>query len=192
MERQPVMRKLLIALPVLVLAGFIAVGAYLIFGQSKSASQPASFHFSATTPDYNLVLAVAPPQKMYTPAQVNAQHPTDGEVMFSGTMIMPSSSGSSMSNMDMSNNAIDLPGWRHVEVHIYTRSNQVVKDVNPIITIRDDTSGKQTDLPIVTMQGIVAGPSDFHYGNNAYLPSGRDYSLTVRVNNDDASFDLKL
>jgi hypothetical protein len=191
-------KLLLIGLPVVVLLAFVAGGAYLIFGQGKPPSQPTSFHLTNTTRDYNLVLGVAPMQKMYTPDQVKTQHPTDGEVMFAGTMVMPgsqggSSSGGSMPGMDMSNMGSDAPGWHHLEVHIYSRaSNDVIKDAHPVITVRDETTGKQTDLPIVTMQGIVAGPQDFHYGNNVYLPSGHGYTATVQLDADTATFHFKL
>jgi hypothetical protein len=183
-------RWLLIGGPVLVLLVFIAGGAYLIFGQGRAPSQPTNFHLTATTEQYSMLLAVAPMQNMYTPEQVKTQHPTDGEVMFSGQMIMPPGGGQSMPGMSMPSAP---PGWRHVEVHIYTRSgNHVVTDAHPTITVSDTTTGKVTHLPIVTMQGIVAGPSDFHYGNNVYLPAGDSYKARVDVGGDTATFAFKL
>ena len=41
---------------------------------------------SATTKSYAVRLDVGPLETMYTPAEAAAQHPTDGEVMISGTM----------------------------------------------------------------------------------------------------------
>jgi hypothetical protein len=181
-------RKLLIVLPVL--AVFIAGGAYVAYIKSRPPAQPANVHLTTTTQNYNLLLAVAPPQQMFTPDQVRTEHPTNGEVMFSGTMVMPGSMPG-MSGMSGSSSAQD--GWHHVEVHIYSKgSNDVITDAHPVITVRDDATGKQTELPIVTMQGIAVGSSDFHYGNNVYMPSGQAYTVTVHVNGETAVFHVHL
>jgi hypothetical protein len=186
-------RSLLIGLPAVVLVAFAAASAYLIFGQGKPPSQPTNFHLTATTQRYSVVLGVAPMQNMYTPDQVKTQHPTDGEVMFSGRMVMPPGGGDGHSMPGMSMPPSAPPGWRHLEVHIYDRpSDHVVNDANPVITVLDTRTGKETNVPIVTMQGITAGPSDFHYGNNVFLPSGDSYKATVRVGADTATFQFKL
>lgn len=182
------MKKLWIVLPVLAI--FIAGGAYL-FWRGTHPDPPANVHMTASTRNYSLLLALAPPQEMYTPEQVKEKHPTSGEEMFSGAMVMPGSGGSMAGMSGMSGSGSD--GWRHVEVHIYTRgSNHVVTDAHPSITVRDDATGKETQLPIVTMQGVAIGTSDFHYGNNAYVPSGQQYTITVKVDADTATFHVRL
>lgn len=159
-----------------------------------SRPRPPNVHMTTTTPRYSLLLAVAPPQDMYTPQEVSQKHPTSGEEMFSGTMVMPGSGGSMSGMSGMSGmGGTAAPGWHHVEVHVYTRgSNHVVTDAQPTITVRDDASGKQTDLPIVTMQSVTAGASDFHYGNNVYMPANQAYTVTVKVDADTATFRVRL
>ena len=41
------------------------------------------------------------------------------------------------------------------------------------------------------MQGIVEGPSDYHYGNNVDLPKG-EYTVTVVIGSETANFDFTL
>jgi len=173
---------------VVVLVLFGAVGAYLIFGQTKAPSEITYVSLIEHTTNYTVVLNVVSPQNMYTPQQVKQQNPTDGEVMFSGAMVMPPGMGGmSMSNMSYP------AGWRHMEVHIYDRNtNQVIGDASPMIVVTNDQTGLQTNVPIVTMQSVVVGASDLHYGNNVDLPSGHSYTAAVQVESDVATFHFRL
>ena len=177
-----------IAVPIGALAVFAAVGAYLIFGQKQSTSEITYVRLTQSTQSYTILLQVVSPQSMYTPEQVKQENPTEGEVMFAGTMVMPPGMGS----MSMSTSSYPA-GWRHIEVHIYDRStNSVIANASPVMTVSDDQSGQATTVPIVTMQSVVEGASDLHYGNNAYLPSGHSYTLTVTVAGETATFHFKL
>lgn len=130
----------------------------------------------AATATYNLVAEIGGLQAMYTPGQVSSQHPKTGEVMYGGTMTMPAESAS------------PSPDWHHLEVHIFNKSTgNVVKDITPVITVRNNATGQTQQVPIVVMQGIVEGPSDYHYGNNVDLPKG-DYTVTVVVGSEKANF----
>jgi len=172
-----------------VLAIFAAVGAYLIFGQKQAASEITYVRLTDSTQSYTILLQVVSPQSMYTSDQVKQENPTEGEVMLSGTMVMPPGMAS-MSNMSASSYPA---GWRHTEVHIYNRSdNRVITDAAPVMTVTDDQSGQTTNVPSVTMQSVVEGASDLHYGNNAYLPSGHSYTFTVTVAGETATFHFKL
>jgi hypothetical protein len=134
----------------------------------------------ATTASYNLVAEVGALQAMYTPAQASSQHPKTGEVMFGGTMTMPS---------DTSNIS---PDWHHLEVHIFDKkTGNVVKTVTPVLTVANDATEKTQQVPIVVMQGIVEGPSDYHYGNNVDLPKG-NYTVTVVIGSETANFDFSV
>jgi hypothetical protein len=178
-----------ILIPVAVLVAFGAVGAYLIFGQTKAPSEITYVSLIEHTPNYTVVLDVVSPQDMWTEQQVKDQNPTDGEVMYSGTMVMPPGmAGASMSNMSYP------AGWRHMEVHIYDlATNSVIRTASPIIIVTNDQTGQPTNLPIVTMQSVGAGQDlDFHYGNNVDLPSGHTYTATVQVGSDVATFHFKL
>jgi hypothetical protein len=187
--------RLRILVPALVLVAFGAVGAYLIFGQTKAPSEITYVSLTERTAGYTLLLHVVSPQNMYTPQQVEQQNPTDGEVMYSGTMVMPpgqGSGGGSMAGMNMSNTSYP-PGWRHMEVHIYDRTtNGVLRDASPVMTVTNDQTGQRTSVPSVTMQSVVEGASDFHYGNNVDLPSGHTYTASVQVRGDVATFHFRL
>jgi hypothetical protein len=166
---------------------FGAVGAYLIFGQTKAPSEITYVSLIEHTTNYTVVMNVVSPQNMYTPQQVAQENPTDGEVMYSGTMVMPTGMTMSMSNMSYP------PGWRHMEVHIYDlATNNVIKNAAPIIIVTNDQTRLQTNVPMVTMQSVVVGASDFHYGNNVDLPSGHSYKATVQVGSEMATFHFKL
>lgn len=182
-------RILVLGAGLVVLAAFVVGAVILVSRQGQQPSAPVNFHQSASTRSYKFLLAVSPPQSMYTPQQVAEQHPTNGEVMFSGTMTMPSG----MSGMSGMTGDAYPAGWYHVEVHIYDRqTGQVASNASPVISIRDDGTGRTVDLPIVTMQGIVAGPSDFHYGNNQQLTAGHQYTLTAQVQSEVAEFHFHL
>jgi hypothetical protein len=181
-------KQLLLGAGVAALIVFIAVGAVLITRQGTPPAAPVTFNQTTDTANYRMLLIVSPPQSMYTQAQVQSEHPTNGEVMFSGAMTMPSG----MSGMSMSASSYPA-GWHHVEVHVYDRaSGAVVKDASPAITIHDDTTGTTTTLPIVTMQSVVTGGPDFHYGNNAQLHAGDAYTLTTKANSNVATFHFHL
>ena len=134
----------------------------------------------ATSASYNFVAEIGGLQPMYTQAQASSQHPKTGEVMFGGTMTMPS---------DTSNVS---PDWHHLEVHVFDKkTGNVVKTVNPVLTVKNDATGQTQQVPIVVMQGIVEGPGDYHYGNNVFLPKG-EYTVTVVIGSDTASFDFNI
>jgi hypothetical protein len=134
----------------------------------------------ATTSSYNLVAEFGGLQAMYTPAQASSRHPKTGEVMFGGSMTMPS---------DTTNIS---PDWHHLEVHIFDKATgNVVKTASPVLTVKSDTTGQSQLVPIVVMQGIVEGPSDYHFGNNVDLPKG-EYTVTVVIGSETASFDFNL
>jgi hypothetical protein len=141
-----------------------------------------------TTSSYNLSLEIGTLQPMYTQAQVSAQHPRVGEVLFSGQMVMPPG----MAGMESMTGMSVPPSWRHLEVHFFLRSTgDVVRDLAPVITITDAGSGRSQTVSIVTMQGLTDGPKDFHYGNNVELPGGR-YRVNVAANGEMGSFDIAM
>ena len=138
-----------------------------------------------STSSYNLTLEVGPLQPMYTPAEVSAQHPKAGEVMFSGQMVMPPG----MSNM-ASMAGMSAPGWYHLEVHFYDKtSGYPVKGLDPVITVTNASTGQAQTVAIVTMQGITEGSRDFHYGNNIQLPKGQ-YHVTAAADGQTGAFDI--
>ena len=162
-------------------AGFLGLG--------KPADQSSTtIHAAAagtliklgSTSTYNLVAEIGGLQAMYTPAQAASQHPRSGEEMFGGMMVMPP---------DTTNPSAD---WHHLEVHIFDkRTGDAVKATTPVINVTNKATGQIQPVPIVVMQGIVEGPSDYHFGNNIDLAKG-DYTVTVVIGSETANFDFSL
>lgn len=132
-----------------------------------------------STSTYNLSLQVGPLQPMYTQADLKTQHPKSGEVMFGGQMVMPPASN-------------PPPDWRHLEVHVFSKtSGDVVRNVSPTIAITNSSTGAIQNVPVTTMQGLAEGPGDFHFGNNVELAHGQ-YLVTVQVGGETSNFDIAL
>lgn len=131
---------------------------------------------TVSTSSYTMVLDVGGREKMYTEAEARAEHPTEGEIMLRGEMAM----------VDQS----DPASVRHLEVHVCNRvSGQVVTDLNPDITLVDNSGGDMTDhVPTLVMQGITSGQADLHYGNMVTMPAGHDFTVMVAVDGQPATF----
>jgi hypothetical protein len=161
-----------------------------------------------STPNFTVLLDIGPAETMLMPSQ--AMGATSGEVMVTGgPMSMPAASTSSSSgnssmstpsasmsmgntsgSMDMSSTMFDqgMPANHHLEVHIEDRSGMVVNSVTPDIRVTDKMSGVRRDLnDVMGMYGVQMGPSDFHYGQNVWLPDGT-YTVTVMIGSDTAEF----
>src|SRR5262249_56028154 len=134
---------------------------------------------TATTPTYKLTLSVGPVEKMYTPAEVKAKHPTDGEVMVGDSMSM---GGMSMGDAN-----------RHLEVHVAARTTgKVVTNAKPAITLTDTTGMAMAEkVDAMAMQGIGEGGADLHYGDNVTLTTGHTYQVLVKVKGEKATFTFK-
>lgn len=117
---------------------------------------------------------------MFTPAEVAAKHPTEGEVMVGGKMTMTTGGMS----MEM--------GDTHLEVHVYALADgKVVTNAHVAIAVTDTSSKKVDEVAIAKMYGIKEGIPDTHYGNNVSLPPGT-YSIAVTVNGERAAFTVAI
>jgi hypothetical protein len=161
--------------------GFLGLGKPA--DQSSTTIHPAGAGTQiklGSTNTYNMVAEIGGLQAMYTPAQASSQHPKSGEVMFGGQMVMPP---------DTTNAP---PEWHHLEVHIFDKkTGNVVKTLNPVITVTNKGTGQTQPIPIVVMQGVVEGSGDYHYGNNVNLSNGQ-YAVTVVIGSETANFDFNL
>ena len=167
------------------------------------------------TAHYSLDLTVGPAETMISP--MDAMKAQTGEIMVNGGSMMDSghsmSPGTAMSPMPdmmttgggmgqpsastasvamgMATPGVDqgMPVNHHVEVHITQNdTGAVVNNVTPTFRITDKLTGQSRDLPqVMAMYGVQAGASDFHYGQNVYLPDGA-YEVTVMIGSDTASF----
>jgi hypothetical protein len=141
-------------------------------GASGGTTSPA---VQATTKTYLYKVSVGMSEQMWTPAQVKAKHPKTGEVMLMGSM----GGGMSMGGAQ-----------RHVEVHITSRATgKVVANANPTITAFDTTAknAMAIKVPVAEMEGVIAGATDLHYGNNVDLVGGHTYRITVTLNGERAT-----
>jgi hypothetical protein len=174
-------------------AGFLGLGQTPNQSSTTVHANPAGTLIQVgSTASYNLSVVIGSIQAMFTPAQVASQHPKTGEVMFSGQMTMPP--GMDPSTVDMGNMpSMNIPPeWRHLEAHIYDKkTGDVVKTLTPVILLTNKSTGMTKPISMVTMQGVIEGPGDFHYGNNVDLPTGQ-YSVTVDVGSESANFDFNV
>lgn len=151
-----------------------APGAPANAGGAHTCGGSVAGGMTVTTAQHVMTLAVGPMEAMYSPDEAAARHPSEGEVMISGHMQMPSGG------------RVD-----HLEVHICTATGQVVSDAEPTISVSDTTlGGAPAPLPVAVMRGVTSGPEDLHYGNNFLVVPGHAYTVTVELVGDLATFHL--
>ena len=164
-----------------VLAGLAAVFVVLL-GRGAPSSAAVNQHYDvgttrlSTTRHYLIVNNVVPPEHMYQPAQARSLHPTEGEYILRGVFAPITATA------------------RHFEAHVYSRATgQPVHGAYVEITVKDNTTGGVYQMPDVTsMQDVVVGPRDFHYGNNVNMPAGHAYTVIVTVNGEKAVIHYRL
>ncbi len=150
------------------------------------------------THTYTVELTIGPAEQMLSPGE--AMMAKSGEVMVSGGPMVLSSSMSNSPSMaapaSTETTMMMTPGMdqgmmvnHHLEAHI-TRNDTgaVVNDVTPTFRVTDKVTGESRDLPqVMGMYGVVTGPTDYHYGQNVWLPDGT-YIVTVTIGPDRAVF----
>jgi hypothetical protein len=156
--------------------GLVAVG--LGVGAAKvvyPAAKEAGVTKVRTTKHYLIVLNVVPPEEMYAPAVAARLHPSEGELNIRGTM------------------APITPDARHFEAHIYSlASGKPVHGAHPTITVVDHTAGTTEKVRVTVMQDVVVGARDYHYGNNAVMAYGHDFTVTVTLKGERAVYPVHL
>jgi hypothetical protein len=170
-------RNLVKVRPVIAAAGVVVaiVAVFVLLrGTGGPSAAAVNQHYDvgttrlSLTKHYLVVNNVVPPEHMYQPAQANTLHPTEGEYILHGVF------------------APITPTARHFEAHVYSRATgDPVHGAHVEITVKDDTTGSVYRMPDVTsMQDVVVGPRDFHYGNNVNMPAGHAYTVIVTVNGE--------
>ncbi|MHB8643464.1 MAG: hypothetical protein ACYDA3_11345 [Gaiellaceae bacterium] len=157
------------------IASSLALGAPAALAASSMA--PATQ--TKTTRSYVFKLSIGMSEQMWTPAQAKSKHPKSGEVMIRGAMGGMSMGGSS----------------RHLEVHIRSRSTgKAVTNGHPTITMIDTSvkNAMMRSVPVAVMEGVSAGASDLHYGNNVQMVAGHTFRITVTLNGERAVFRIKV
>jgi hypothetical protein len=108
---------------------------------------------------------------MFSPGQVPSNVPPNAEVMLNGSMT-----------------GVSGPDAQHLEVHICNRrTGEVVAAADPTITLTDTTAGTTVPVGVATMEGVGAGQSDLHYGNNVLAPVGHSLVANVTVHGESAT-----
>ena len=135
-------------------------------------SEATGWTRAATTEHYLVVVNVLPSESMMTRAEVQATHPTEGELIVDG---------------------IGLPYGafiRHVEAHIYDRATgKAITGMVPSIKLTNRTTGEVIDVPPTLMQDVIIGPLDLHFGNNVPVADDSDISVLVTVDGEGVSVD---
>lgn len=147
---------------------------------ARPCGGPAPGAVTVAAASHVMTVVVGPVEQMYSQEQVTATHPTSGEVMLGGEMAMPpSTTAAGSSNL-----------VRHLEVHICTASGGVISDAHPTIRLRDATTGKAETVPVAVMEGVTAGASDLHYGNNITVQAGDAYVVDVSLDGSTTTIHL--
>jgi len=127
---------------------------------------------AVATEHYLVVVNVLPGEAMFTHAEHQQHHPTEGELILSGE-------GEPLG-----------PTSRHVEAHIYDRATGLAtSDAVPTITMVNRTTGERIEVEPTLMQDVNIGALDRHFGNNVAVPSDSDLSITVVVAGEEVTVD---
>jgi hypothetical protein len=132
----------------------------------------AGFTKIATTQHHIVVVNVLPAEHMYTPEELAAQHPTEGEAVLDGPA-----------------NPV-VPNARHIEAHIYDRTTGLPSTaITPTIAVTVVDTGERTEIPPTLMQDVVIGAPDRHFGNNVVVQGGHDVSVQVDIGGEEVVID---
>jgi hypothetical protein len=174
--------------PIVGIAGVLVLGGLLTscqlsgaqaVGDSSSTKQDvaaaAGWTRIAVTESYLIVANVLPGEEMFTAAEAAAQHPTEGELIISG-----------------SGRALGVNS-RHVEAHVYDRATGVpLANLKPTIEVLNRTTGEKIEVESTLMQDVNIGALDIHYGNNVVVAGDSDLRLTVTVGDEEVTLDGRL
>jgi hypothetical protein len=138
-----------------------------------------------------MALVIGPAEEMLPEATATAAtgHGMQGEMMLRGKMTTLPGMNRGSGGGAMSPPVED----RHVEVHICSKTGQVVQDAQPQITLTDNSAGGTSQqVPVAVMEGPGQGTQDLHYGNNVVMAPGHDFTVLVAVGSEQATFTLKM
>jgi len=145
---------------------------------------PGAITLTQLTASYSVTLGIAPAMQM---AMAGSDQATAAPMV----MVPMPDTGMSMGSMAMTMSAMDdgQPVNHHLGVHIHdATTGALITNIMPTISIANEGTGETRTLgDVVPMYGMPAGPSDLHFGNNAYLPDGT-YTVTVGVGQETAVF----
>jgi hypothetical protein len=157
------------------LVGVVAVGLACVPALA-GAEEMATMHAERTAA-YDVVLTIDPPVSDSGPSMdMSGDHAAGMAMSHDSGMMMHNDAGMMMHDTDQ---GMAVNHW--LDVHVtQADAGTVVSDLTPTIRITDKTTGISRDLPGV--MGVTGGMSgtDFHYGQNVFLPDG-SYEVTVQL-----------
>jgi hypothetical protein len=124
------------------------------------------------TPSFDVVLTIGP-ARMMSPTTMQPSASTD---MGTGHEMSMGGTGMAM-QLQQADQGMAVNHW--IDVHVaQSDSGATVNDVTPTIRIVDKSTGEACDLPSVMGMSGGMSPTDFHYGQNVFLPDGT-YQISV-------------
>ena len=159
-------------LPVADMAGMAGMAGMNGGAASSPASEDAlGLTLMGLTPHYLVVLNIVGPEQMYSPGRAATVNPTEGEMILHGSM------------------AKIVPGSRHTEAHIYSRTTGLpATDTVPTMIVTDLDAGTTVHPEQTLMQDVVIGSRDIHFGNNVAIARDHDFRITVAIGNEEVDF----
>jgi hypothetical protein len=146
--------------------GFILVAVGLACLPTIASAQSDMMTRVERTPSYDVVLSIDP-------------------VASSSSMMGHMDDQSMTMTPHMADQGMAVNHW--LDIHVSRAdSGDVVNDLTPTIRITDKATGESRDLPGVMGMSSGMNATDFHYGQNVFLPDGT-YLVTVQLGADDAA-----
>jgi hypothetical protein len=170
------------------LAAAAALTAAASLSLGAHAMSPSAISQTKVSGSYRLKLVIGPAETMSMTTKGNAAERMLGgknATCQMGMLMEAVPAGVNASMMKTCN--------YHVEVHVYNKtSGKVVTNATvSIVMVEPGMHGMMITVPIMSMEGMHAGPSDYHYGNNIYAAAGK-YTVKVTANKVKANFAVTL
>ena len=164
--------------------GFVLLAVGLACLPSLASAQSDMMSRVERTPSFEVVLAIEPVASEDSSMMAHMGDQTMAPQMGDQTMT-PHMGAQTMMMPHMADQGMAVNHW--LDIHVSRAdSGDVVNDLTPTIRITDKSTGESHDLPGI--MGVSGGMSatDFHYGQNVFLPDGM-YLVTVQLGPSDTA-----
>jgi len=141
-------------------------------GSGSEVAEAAGWTRMAASQHYLFVVNVLPGEEMFSHADHEAHHPTEGELVIDGEGLPLG------------------PNVRHVEAHVYDLATGLaISKQAPIIELTNRTTGEVTQVPAALMHDVNIGKLDLHFGNNVHVAPSSDISVKISLQGEEVSVD---
>jgi hypothetical protein len=156
---------------------------------AAGAQTPAAPPLSVQRTAHNTVVVQFGDAEQIQPPGMATTAPSSEVMLFVVGAQTPT--GSSSTSMGMSSTMYDqgMPANHHLSVHIVDNATgAVVNDVSPTIRLTPKTTQVTRELgQVMAAYDAQIGQSDFHYGQNVYLPDDK-YDVSILFGSEDVEF----